>query len=109
MLLGNLFTEFSGSFAFTLMTVLPNLFAATESVTGNVQEGLKFVGAGLSTTGILGAGVGQGFIGGSSCLAVGRNPEAKGQIMQVMFIMAGIAESGAIYALVIAMLVMFVI
>ncbi|WP_026389387.1 ATP synthase F0 subunit C [[Acholeplasma] multilocale] len=99
-IMANLFANYFMSFA----TIMPNLMAEGAS-TG---EGLKFLGAGISSLGMLGAGIGQGQIGQGACMAIGRNPEMASKITSTMIIAAGIAESGAIYALVIAILLVFV-
>ncbi|WP_420855366.1 ATP synthase F0 subunit C [Williamsoniiplasma lucivorax] len=83
---------------------MPNLYAEM-----SVGEGLRFLGAGVAAIGILGAGIGQGVVGQGACLAIGRNPEMASKITSTMIIAAGIAESGAIYALVIAILLIFVV
>jgi|SRR5699024_9911890 len=99
-----LLTNAYANMASALMVVMPEIFAAGTQ-TG---DGIKFAGAGLAGIGVLGAGIGQGNAGAGACLAIGRNPEAKGAITQAMIISAGIAESGAIYALIIAILLIFV-
>ena len=66
------------------------------------------VGAGLSTTGMLGAGIGQGFSAGKAAEAIGRNPESVNQVRTIMIIGAAIAESGAIYSLLVAIILLFV-
>lgn len=73
-----------------------------------VYRGLLAVGAGLSCTGLLGAGIGQGYAAGKAAEAVGRNPEAEGRIRNMMIVGAAIAESSALYALVIAIMCLFV-
>ncbi len=73
-----------------------------------VYKGLLAVGAGLSCTGLLGAGIGQGYAAGKAAEAVGRNPEAEGRIRNMMIVGAAIAESSALYALVIAIMCLFV-
>jgi F-type H+-transporting ATPase subunit c len=99
-----LLTNAYAHLATALMAIMPNLLAA-EASTG---QGIKIAGAGLAGIGVLGAGIGQGNAGAGACLAIGRNPEAKGAITQTMIISAGIAESGAIYALIIAIIILFV-
>ncbi|QQY78130.1 ATP synthase F0 subunit C [Mycoplasma mycoides subsp. capri] len=81
--------------------ILPNILA----VRGNI----KYIGAGLASVGILGTGVGQGLIGQGACLAIGRNPEMASKVTSTMIVSAGISESGAIYSLVIAILLIFVV
>jgi len=99
-LMTNVYLNFFGAFA----TVLPNLLASG-ATTG---DGLKFLGAGVAGIGTLGAGIGQGIAAQGACMAIGRNPEMASKIQSAMIIGAGIAESGAIYSLVIAILLVFV-
>jgi F-type H+-transporting ATPase subunit c len=66
------------------------------------------IAAGLAI-GIGGAGVGLGMgtaVGGA-CNAVGRNPGVQGKVMMTMMIGLAMAESVAIYALVIALVLLF--
>lgn len=78
---------------------------AAEAVIG---YGLAAVGAGLAGIGVLGTGVGQGYATGKACDAVGRNPEAEAAIRKMLIMGLAITESSAIYALVIAILLIFV-
>ncbi len=71
-------------------------------------DAIVAIGAGLSCIGLLGAGIGQGYAAGKAAEAVGRNPEAEGQIRNMMIVGAAIAESSALYALVIAIMCLFV-
>ena len=66
------------------------------------------LGAGLAMIGGIGPGVGQGNAAGKACEAVGRQPEAKGDILQTMLIGCAVAESTGIYSLVIALILLFV-
>lgn len=88
-------------------TAGPELFTGS-SKTGMTDKGLVAIGAGLASTGLLGAGIGQGYAAGKASEAVGRNPEAEGKIRNMMIIGAAIAESSALYALVIAILILFI-
>lgn len=72
------------------------------------DKGFAYLGAGVAAIGFLGAGVGQGYAAGRAAEAVGRNPEAEGKIRNMMIIGAAIAESSALYSLVIAILLIFV-
>ena len=51
--------------------------------------------------------LGQGKIGAEAVAAVGRQPEAKGEILQTMIVGQGITETAAIYGLVIAFVLIF--
>ena len=81
------------------------LRSSDEAVT---DGGLLAIGAGISCIGFLGAGIGQGYAAGKAAEAVGRNPEAEGKIRSMMFVGAAVAESSALYALVIAIMCLFV-
>ena len=73
-----------------------------------IQKGLIGVGAGLAMVGASGVGAGQGVAAGRAAEAVGRNPEAESKIRTMLIIGLGIAESAAIYSLIISILLIFV-
>lgn len=73
-----------------------------------VDQGLVALATGVAAIGVIGTGLGQGYAAGKACEAVGRNPEADKKIQKMLIIGSGIAESAAIYALLIAILVKFV-
>lgn len=68
----------------------------------------KYIGAGLASLGCFGAGIGQGYATGKAVEAIGRNPEASSKIRTMLIIGCAIAETGAIYALVVALILIFV-
>lgn len=75
------------------------------------MEGLvqaaALLGAGIAVIGGIGAGLGQGIATGHAVDAIARQPEAKKDIMQTLITGLAITESSAIYALVIAFLLIF--
>ena len=72
-------------------------------------EGMKSLAAALAIgLGAIGPGVGVGIIGGKAMEAIGRNPEAMGDIRTNMILAIAFAEAVAIYALVVALIVLFV-
>ncbi len=80
---------------------------------GNISNeafvlGLSAVGAGLAMIAGLGPGIGQGYAAGKAVEAVGRQPEAKGDIIQTLLIGAAVAESTGIYSLVVAIILLFI-
>lgn len=80
---------------------------------GNISSeafilGMSALGAGLAMIAGLGPGIGQGYAAGKAVEAVGRQPEAKGDIIQVMLTGCAVAESTGIYSLVIAILLIIV-
>ena len=64
------------------------------------------IGAGLAIAGV-GPGIGQGFAAGKAAEAVGRQPEAKGDITSTMLFGCAVAESTGIYGLVVALILLF--
>ena len=70
----------------------------------------RLIAAGMAIGfGAIGPGLGVGVIGAGAMVALGRNPEARGPIMTNMILSIAFAESVAIYALVVAILLIFVI
>ena len=78
------------------------------AVASQMEYGLVAIGAGLAALGVIGTGVGQGYAAGKAVDAVGRNPEAEAAIRKMLIMGLAITESAAIYALVIAILLVFV-
>lgn len=58
--------------------------------------------------GALGPALGIGWLGSKAMEALGRNPEARGAIQQNMILAIAFAEAVAIYALVVAIIILFV-
>lgn len=54
--------------------------------------------------GAIGPGIGIGMIGAKAMEAIGRNPEAAGQVRTMMILAIGFAEAVVIYALVISLI-----
>ena len=70
--------------------------------------GCSAIGAGLAVIAGIGPGVGQGYAAGAAAAAVGRQPEAKADIIQTMLLGQAVAEPTGIYGLVIAIILLFV-
>ena len=66
------------------------------------------LGAGIAMIAGIGPGIGEGFAVGKACEAIARQPEAKGSITTTMFVGCAVAETTGLYALVIAILLIFV-
>ena len=72
-------------------------------------DGMRLLAAGLAMgLGAIGPGVGIGILGMGAMQALGRNPEARGPIMTNMILAIAFAEAVAIYALIVAILLVFV-
>ena len=65
------------------------------------------IGAGLAVATGIGAGIGQGIAAGKGAEAVGNQPEAQQDIIKTMLLGCAVAESSAIYGLVIAIILIF--
>ena len=72
-------------------------------------EAVKLLAAGLAIGfGAIGPGIGIGIVGYGAVQAVARNPEARGPIFTNMLFAVALAEAVAIYALVVAIVLIFV-
>ncbi len=90
------------------MTFLTDILANTAEYNQNFIDAFKYLGAGIAMIAGIGSGIGQGIAAGKAAEAVGRQPEAEGKIRFMMVLGQGIAETTGIYALVIAILLIFV-
>ncbi len=89
---------------------IQNLLLKTSKETRELAaESYAWIGAGIASIGLLGAGIGQGYAAGKAAEAVGRNPEAEAKIRNMMIVGAAIAESSALYSLVVSILLIFVV
>ena len=66
------------------------------------------LGAGIALIAGIGPGIGEGNAVAKACEAIGRQPESKGAVTSTMIMGCAIAETTGIYALVIAILLIFV-
>ncbi|MBW4022534.1 MAG: F0F1 ATP synthase subunit C [Proteobacteria bacterium] len=67
----------------------------------------KDIGAGLATIGVAGAGAGIGNLFGAFVSAVGRNPAARDRMFRDVLLGFALTEAVALYALVIALIILF--
>ncbi len=71
-------------------------------------ESAKMIGAALAMgLGALGPGIGLGILAGKALEAIGRNPEAQGKVQTTMILAIAVTEAVAIYALVVALMILF--
>ena len=66
------------------------------------------LGAGCAMIAGIGPGIGEGNAVAKACEAIGRQPECKGDVTTTMLMGCAIAETTGLYALVIAILLIFV-
>ena len=67
----------------------------------------KFVGAGLATIGLAGAGVGIGTVFGALVLGVSRNPSLKDELFRIAILGFALTEAIALFALMMGFLILF--
>jgi F-type H+-transporting ATPase subunit c len=73
------------------------------------KEAAKLLGAGLAMgLGALGPGLGLGMMLGKALESIARQPEVSGEIRTNMFIGIGVTEAVALYAFVVALILIFV-
>jgi F-type H+-transporting ATPase subunit c len=71
-------------------------------------EAAKLVGAALAMgLGAIGPGIGLGLLAAKALEAIGRNPEAQGKVQTTMILAIAVTEAVAIYALVVALMILF--
>ena len=71
-------------------------------------KGMTCLGAGIAMIAGLGPGIGQGIAASKGAEGVSRNPDAASKIQSIMVLGIALAETTGIYALVIAILLIFV-
>ena len=70
--------------------------------------GLSALGAGIAMIAPIGIGIGQGFAAGKAVEAVARQPEAQGDILKILLVGQGVAETTGIFSFIIAIVLVFV-
>lgn len=93
-----------------LIAVMPALAMAAEQGGVNLEKGLLYLGAGLAI-GLagLGAGIGMGHALRGTQEGIARNPNAGGRLQTIMFIGLAFIETIALYGLLIAFILLFVV
>ena len=66
------------------------------------------IAAGIAMIAGIGPGIGEGHAVAKACEAIGRQPECKGDVTTTMLMGCAVAETTGLYALVIAILLIFV-
>jgi F-type H+-transporting ATPase subunit c len=75
-----------------------------------IVDAMRLLGAGLAIgLGAIGPGIGIGILMMGALQAMGRNPDASSNIQTNMILGVAFAEAIAIYALVVALILMFVV
>ena len=74
---------------------------------GSIADMGRYIGAGLAALGMIGAGFGVGNIWSSYFTAISRNPASKDEIGASVFIGFAVTEAIALFALLIALILLF--
>ena len=75
-----------------------------------LQQELKMIGVGVAAgAGTVGAGAGMGYLIGQTIASIHRQPEQFDQTRTLMFLGIGLVEAFALYSLVFALLIAFVL
>ena len=70
-------------------------------------QAAKFIGAGLATIGLAGAGIGIGTVFGALVIGVSRNPSLKDELFKFALFGFALTEAIALFALMMAFLILF--
>jgi len=71
-------------------------------------QAAKIIGTGLATTGLIGAGVGIGFVFGCLLLGFSRNPGMKDELFKFAILGFALTEAIALFTLMLSFLILFV-
>jgi F-type H+-transporting ATPase subunit c len=72
-----------------------------------ILQAAKLIGAGLATIGVAGAGVGIGTIFAALIVGIARNPSLKDELFRAAILGFALTEAIALFALMIAFLILF--
>jgi F-type H+-transporting ATPase subunit c len=70
-------------------------------------QSAKFVGAGLATIGLAGAGVGIGTVFGALVLGISRNPSLRDELFKTAILGFALTEAIALFSLMMGFLILF--
>ncbi|MFC1811957.1 ATP synthase F0 subunit C [Thermodesulfobacteriota bacterium] len=105
MLVGQAIAESASIFALVIAILL--LFL--DIPTTGLLKAAALLGAGISMGfGAIGSGVGAGFPGGQACKGIVRQPAVTGRMTTTMLIGSAVCQTPAIFAMVVALMLMFI-
>ncbi len=105
MLVGQAVAESTGIYSLVVAMLL--LFQDFSTVT--LLDIPAFLAAGFCMgLGAMGPGLGEGFVAAKACESIARNPETSPVIIRTMLVGQAVTESTGVYALVVALLLIFV-
>ena len=105
MLVGQAIAESASIFALVITILL--LFVSPPSP--GLLDAAAYLGAGLCMGfGAIGSGIGAGYPGGEACFGLSRQPEAGPQLTTNMLIGSAVCQTPAIFAMVVALMLIFI-
>ena len=70
-------------------------------------QSAKFIGAGLATIGLAGAGVGIGTVFGALVVGISRNPSLRDELFKMAILGFALTEAIALFSLMMGFLILF--
>ncbi len=115
MLLGSAVAETSGVLALVVAVILlfgnplPNheILGTINSASGALILMCSAIGAGFAMIAGVGPGIGQGYAAGKATEAVSKRPQLQPMIIRTMFLGQAVAQTTGIYALIVAIILIF--
>ncbi len=115
MLLGAAVAETSGILALVIAVILlfgnplPNhaILGTANSANGALVLMFSAIGAGFAMIAGVGPGIGQGYAAGKGTEAVSKRPQLQPMIVRTMFLGQAVAQTTGIYALIVAIILIF--
>lgn len=107
MLLGDAVAETSGILALVIALILLYANPLVDTAGSALIIAASAIGAGLAMIAGIGPGIGQGFAAGQGCEAIGKRPKLQILVIRVMLLGQAVAQSTGIYALIIAIVLMY--
>jgi ATP synthase F0 subunit c len=104
MLVGQAVAESAGIFSLVIAILLLFLDAGATTM----LKAAALLGAGVCMgSGAIGSGIGSGFPGGEACLGIARQPAVSSRLTTNMLIGSAVCQTPAIFAMVVALMLMF--
>lgn len=73
----------------------------------SLTQSSKFIGAGLATIGVVGAGAGTGTVFSGLLIAISRNPQKEQRLIQLTLLGFALCEAMGLLAIMIAFLILY--
>lgn len=73
----------------------------------SLTQAAKYIGAGMATIGVVGAGAGIGIVFAGLLLALSRNPAKEARLMQIVLLGFALTEAMGLLAIMMAFLILY--